>query len=242
MREWWERRKYYENTVEDGSYQGGGCGDKTHDTMALEKSFKGAVAHCDNDNTSVGCVLDLDSSLDESFNDYSSSGSNSSSTSQTYNARRSSSLLLTRGRTAGAASILADLTATASSSGGGGLFSALPPRLRVIPASQIGTRKANIPFFGKSHTSIRATVPFQRSDSRSIADSIQGSLESMDSLVESYWDPEDELSQVTPLVSNFGRPPKSNDFFTEHVDFLRVQTRPQQVEVVWTGTPSSKKK
>jgi hypothetical protein len=65
-------------------------------------------------------------------------------------------------------------------------------------------------------------------------DSFQGSLESIDSLVESYWDPEDDASHVTPVATNLAR---SSEFFYEHVRFLRVQTQPRQVEVVWSTPP-----
>jgi len=53
-----------------------------------------------------------------------------------------------------------------------------------------------------------------------------GSLLSMDSLVDSeYWDDEEE---TLPSRHTFNR-----DFFAEHVTFLRVQTKPRRVEVVW---------
>jgi hypothetical protein len=70
--------------------------------------------------------------------------------------------------------------------------------------------------------------PFQRNRSKN---SFQGSLESIDSLAESHWDPEDDTSQETPIVNNTAQP---LDFFSEHVGFLRVQTQPRNVEVVWT--------
>ena len=81
-------------------------------------------------------------------------------------------------------------------------------------------------------------VPFVR---RSFS---SGSLESMDSLVESYWDPDDveddTSSQVTPIATN-GYFAAAPDFFAEHVHFLRVQTRPHKVEVVWSPTISPKR-
>jgi hypothetical protein len=86
-----------------------------------------------------------------------------------------------------------------------------------------------------SHVSVMKTIgappgasPFKRSRTK---DSFQGSLESLDSLAESHWDPEDDSSQVTPIANNVAQP---IDFFSEHVDFLRVQTQPRKVEVVWT--------
>lgn len=67
-------------------------------------------------------------------------------------------------------------------------------------------------------------------------DSFQESLESMDSLAESYWDPEDDnSSNCTPLAKNSLRP---SNFLAEHMRFLRVQTQPRQVETMWS-TPMS---
>lgn len=68
-------------------------------------------------------------------------------------------------------------------------------------------------------------------------ESFQGSLESIDSLVESYWDPEDDASQMTPVPTNMSR---SSEFFFEHVRFLKVQTQPRQVEIVWSTPPHAK--
>lgn len=63
-------------------------------------------------------------------------------------------------------------------------------------------------------------------------DSHSGSLESMDSLVSSQWDPEDDASTMTPLVTNIMNP--TNDtFFVEHVRFLQIQTQPRKVEEVY---------
>ena len=69
--------------------------------------------------------------------------------------------------------------------------------------------------------------PFERNCTK---DSFQGSLESMDSLVESYWDPEDETSQATAMISNAFQ---SKDFFVEHVGFLSVQAQPREVELIY---------
>ena len=71
--------------------------------------------------------------------------------------------------------------------------------------------------------------PFSRS--RTI-DSFQGSLESMDSLVESYWDPDDDMSQTTEVASNSFRP---LDFFCQHLSFL-TQTQPRQVAEISSST------
>ncbi|KAL7579744.1 hypothetical protein ACA910_021886 [Epithemia clementina (nom. ined.)] len=59
-------------------------------------------------------------------------------------------------------------------------------------------------------------------------DSKQASLESLDSLAWSYL--EDE-SFATPRMANIGEPQR--DALGEHVHFLRVQTQPRQVELVW---------
>lgn len=62
--------------------------------------------------------------------------------------------------------------------------------------------------------------------------SLAGSLESMDSLVESHWDPDDDASNVTPLVTNIPQP-AMDAFFVEHVRFLQVQTQPREVQEVY---------
>jgi hypothetical protein len=69
--------------------------------------------------------------------------------------------------------------------------------------------------------------PLTRSRTR---DSFQGSLESMDSLVESYWDPDEETSQATAIASNIAKP---IDFFVEHLGFLSVQTQAREVELLY---------
>lgn len=73
----------------------------------------------------------------------------------------------------------------------------------------------------------------------------EGSLESIDSLVESYWDPTDDqddisTSRLTPVASNLerqrhhpGRHAHDDKFFFCHVRFMRGQTTPNAVEVVW---------
>jgi len=60
--------------------------------------------------------------------------------------------------------------------------------------------------------------------------SFEDSIESMDSLAESYWEPEDETSQTTTPASNTGYQP---DFLVEHLGFLNAQTQPREVEVVY---------
>lgn len=61
-------------------------------------------------------------------------------------------------------------------------------------------------------------------------DSFQDSIESMDSLTGSYWDPADETSQTTTPASNTGY---QTDFLVEHLGFLSAQTQPREVEVVY---------
>ena len=50
-------------------------------------------------------------------------------------------------------------------------------------------------------------------------------------MVESNWDPEDDASTITPLVTNICQPVDA--FFVEHVRFLQVQTQPRKVEEVY---------
>jgi hypothetical protein len=80
-----------------------------------------------------------------------------------------------------------------------------------------------------------SAIPFHRS---ATTESHQGSLESMDSVAESDCDPEESASEATPVVTNVVSP---INFFKEHVDFLREQTQPRRVEVVW-GSPSRSQK
>lgn len=63
-----------------------------------------------------------------------------------------------------------------------------------------------------------------------------GSLESIDSLAESYWDLDETVevsaSHVTPPIVNI-RSKMHQQFFAEHIRFLRIQTKPQKVEIIW---------
>jgi hypothetical protein len=93
--------------------------------------------------------------------------------------------------------------------------------------SSVGSPHKTSYFPGKRAATTHPPYPFVRSRT---ADSFQGSLESVDSLVESYWDPEDETSQTTAVASNTVSP---MDFFVEHLGFLSVQTQPRQVEIVY---------
>jgi hypothetical protein len=109
----------------------------------------------------------------------------------------------------------------------------------------------NIPFLGPrliiSTSPSRPTFPLTKSHMmhpiellrrERTKDSFQGSLESIDSLIESYWDPDDVESTVTPVTGNVAN---FVDFFSEHVHFLRVQTQPRQVEVVWAKQKADEK-
>lgn len=95
-------------------------------------------------------------------------------------------------------------------------FPPLPPKK--APPTPLPTsfaRQSSVPF----------ADPFFR---RRTKDSFQGSLESIDSLIESYWDPgEEDGSLATPVAANTAH------ILEEHVDFLKVQTQPRSVEVVF---------
>ena len=60
--------------------------------------------------------------------------------------------------------------------------------------------------------------------------SFQDSIESMDSLAESHWEPEEDKSQSTTTISNTVN---QTDFLDEHLGFLSAQTQPREVEVVY---------
>lgn len=95
------------------------------------------------------------------------------------------------------------------------------------------TQASNIPRVQRQIMGIaRGRKTLQKKIARNQAiDSFQASLESIDSLAESYWDPDDENSFMTPVVNNSSH---QSAFFDEHVRFLKVQTQPREVEVVWT--------
>jgi hypothetical protein len=87
------------------------------------------------------------------------------------------------------------------------------------------------PFVPDDEPFLSRPVPFTRKSVSS------GSLESMDSLVESYWDSDDsdrgELApDGTPIAGDSVYIDFSPDIFAEHVHFLRVQTQPHQVEEI----------
>jgi hypothetical protein len=110
-----------------------------------------------------------------------------------------------------------------------------PPEERIEVPSPRPVDKPPLPEF-LPRQSIPKTLPFPSKylpvalGRRRTKDSFQGSLESIDSLVESYWDPEEDSSLATPIATNRV---ESMDFLDEHVHFLRVQTQPRSVEVVW---------
>lgn len=68
-------------------------------------------------------------------------------------------------------------------------------------------------------------------------DSFQGSLESLDSLTESHWDPEDDSRQATNLMRNIANHP--SEFFQEHVRFLKGKTHPRDVQLVIDTTTTN---
>lgn len=68
-----------------------------------------------------------------------------------------------------------------------------------------------------------------------VENSLSGSLESLDSLTESYWDPDEDASNATPIVTNIPQP-AMDAFFVEHVRFLQVQTQPRKVAEVYDQT------
>ena len=108
-----------------------------------------------------------------------------------------------------------------------------------LPASLRGPVAQKLPPLPRRKVPSTVQTPFVRQSSLSVPDpflrrrtkdSFQGSLESIDSLIESYWDPEEDSSFATPVATNIVQ---SIDFLEEHVDFLKVQTQPRAVEVVW---------
>jgi hypothetical protein len=93
-----------------------------------------------------------------------------------------------------------------------------------------------MPFVPEDEPFLSRPVPFTRKSFSS------GSLESMDSLVESYWDSDDsdrgELAPYwTPVAEDGGYMDFSPDFFAEHVQYLRVRTAtvaPHQIVQIWS--------
>ena len=99
---------------------------------------------------------------------------------------------------------------------------ASPPR---VPQQSI-----TLPSPSSRHPVSRPSSPklFQRNGA---VESASESLESIDSLVSSHWDAEDDGSALTPLATNVLQP--NDAFFVEHVRFLQVQTQPRKVEEVY---------
>ena len=96
---------------------------------------------------------------------------------------------------------------------------------------------------GRKQTSLAQVTPSPNTElqilKKDTVESVSGSLESMDSIAESYWDPDDEASNLTPLVRNTHN--HTDIFFVEHVNFLKVQTQPRRVEQVYTETQTHSK-
>jgi hypothetical protein len=83
------------------------------------------------------------------------------------------------------------------------------------------------------HANTSATVPkFYSFERGTTIGSLQDSLESMDSVKDSQWDPEDEISQATELATNVRR---QDEFLYEHLNFLNVQTQPQEIVLVYNS-------
>ena len=79
-------------------------------------------------------------------------------------------------------------------------------------------------YFNAQPPRVRNVYPFQRSKT---ADSFQDSIESMDSVVDSHWDPDDEdTSQATERHRN------GEAYLLQHLNFLAVSTQPQEVELM----------
>jgi hypothetical protein len=110
--------------------------------------------------------------------------------------------------------------------------SIVTPTGELTPTRSVSTAASILAFGRQGNASGAPPAPQPRFGRSRTKDSFQGSLESIDSLMESCWDPEDDASLATPVVTNVAR---SIDFY-EHVDFLRVQTQPRKVEVVWAKT------
>lgn len=113
----------------------------------------------------------------------------------------------------------------------------------IKPRPKPTKQKRILPKRGKKKKSKPLTKEFLESYVRS--NMSDGSLESIDSLAESYWEPNDiddaTSSQVTPIRANTGgRTNKTirtisldEKFLHYHVHFMRAQTKPREVEVVW---------
>jgi hypothetical protein len=93
-----------------------------------------------------------------------------------------------------------------------------------------------MPFVQEDEPFLSRPVPFTRKSFSS------GSLESMDSLDESYWDSDDsdrgELPpHWTPVAGDCGYMDFCPDFFAEHVQYLRARTStvaPHQIVEIWS--------
>ena len=91
-----------------------------------------------------------------------------------------------------------------------------------VPSTPLGTPLAL--YFNAQPPRTRDSYPFQRSNT---ADSFQNSIESMDSVIDSHWDPDDEeTSQATVRHGN------GEAYLLEHLNFLSVSTQPQEVELM----------
>lgn len=118
------------------------------------------------------------------------------------------------------------------------------PSLKSRPSKPI-KQKRILSKRGKKKKSKPLTKEFLESYVRS--NMSDGSLESIDSLAESYWEPNDiddaTSSQVTPIRANTSKKIKTisldEKYLHYHVHFMRAQTKPREVEVVW-APPSAR--
>lgn len=83
-------------------------------------------------------------------------------------------------------------------------------------------------YFNAQPPRSRDSYPFQRSKT---ADSFQDSIESMDSVMDSHWDPDNEENSQTDQVHEV----HEDAYFLEHLNFLSISTQPQEVELMHGG-------
>lgn len=102
--------------------------------------------------------------------------------------------------------------------------------------SSHGNSKSKMPSINNQKCYHMNPVPTEKGEQSVLLalGSFTGSVESLDSLAESYWDPADEHSELKVNNSPALERARSGEFFHEHLRFLKVQTQPRQVEVVWS--------
>lgn len=80
-------------------------------------------------------------------------------------------------------------------------------------------------YFNAQPPGHRESYPFQRSKT---SNSFQDSIESMDSVMDSHWDPDDEDTSQ----ANEGHKSPGDAYLLEHLNFLSISTQPQEVELM----------